>query len=431
MGKLTIRRLNAAKPLSSNTLRLWDDDPRGFGLYVKPAGAKAFFIQYRSPITQKKRRYTISQYGTLTLEEARTEARALLARVAKGEDPLATRGSIRAEAQTAVTMVEYCDQYLSDAEDGLVTYRGKPKKPYTLEVDRGRIERHIKPTLGRLLVRDVTRQDVERAYHAIRRGETATDVKTRPRGRAIVTGGAGTAGRTVTLLGSIFSYAIKSGVRPDNPAARFELPPDRKRDRILSPDEYGRLGTALTELETKGGNPVAIRAARVLALTGCRRGEIYKLRKSEIDLHNSCLRLGDTKAGQQVRPIGRAAIAILALPLFNDESAYVFPAAHGDGHLTDAKLFRRACHAARLEGISLHTLRHSFASVALELEYSEMTVAGLLGHRSHSVTSRYAHHVDRALVTAADRVSTLIAARIDGKEEAEANVLPLLRIDTR
>ena len=76
MGKLTIRRLNAAKPLPSNTLRLWDDDPRGFGLYVKPAGAKAFFIQYRSPITQKKRRYTISQYGTLTLEEARTVPRA-------------------------------------------------------------------------------------------------------------------------------------------------------------------------------------------------------------------------------------------------------------------------------------------------------------------------------------------------------------------
>ena len=60
----------------------------------------------------------------------------------------------------------------------------------------------------------------------------------------------------------------------------------------------------------------------------------------------------------------------------------------------------------------MHTLRHSYASVALELEYSELTIAGLLGHRSHSVTSRYAHHVDRALVAAADRVSRMIAERM-------------------
>jgi len=105
----------------------------------------------------------------------------------------------------------------------------------------------------------------------------------------------------------------------------------------------------------------------------------------------------------------------------------VFPAATGGGQLTDAKLFRRICKAAELESVSLHALRHSFASVALELEYSELTIAGLLGHRSHSVTSRYAHHVDRALVAAADRISAVIKTRMEGREEEGARVIELRR----
>ena len=157
-----------------------------------------------------------------------------------------------------------------------------------------------------------------------------------------------------------------------------------------------------------------IKAYRLLAITGCRKGEIFSLRKSQIDDHSQCLRLGDTKTGQQVRATGREALELLDVQDSDMVGDYVFPASHGDGPLTDAKLFRRICDDAKLSGVSLHTLRHSFASVALELEYSELTIAGLLGHRSHSITSRYAHHVDRALVAAANRVSALIAARMEG-----------------
>ena len=171
-------------------------------------------------------------------------------------------------------------------------------------------------------------------------------------------------------------------------------------------------------------NPVAINAYRLLAITGCRRGEIFGLRKSEVDDHRQCFRLGDTKTGRQVRAIGREALELLNAHDSDVESGYVFPATHIDGHLTDAKLFRSICDDANLSGVSLHTLRHSFASVALELEYSELTIAGLLGHKVHSITSRYAHHVDRALVAAADRVSSLIMARmtVAGLREGEVDL---------
>lgn len=425
MSRLTKRLVDAEIAKAKREKRLWDDDPRGLGLRIKPNGFATFFIQYRSPVTFKKTRHSIDQYGRLTIEQARAEAKRLFEAIAKGGDPTIEKRQSRHDAKGAATVSEFCDDYMIDAGAGLVTYRGSPKKPSTLAIDRGRIERHIKPTVGEKLVRDVTSRDIEKAMHDIRLGKTAVDVKTGFRGRAIVKGGGGTASRTVQLMGSIFSYAIKLGIRFDNPVAAVEVPPDGKRDRVLSPDEYWRLGEALGVFEAQGANPIAIRAYRVLALTGCRRGEIFGLKKSEVDSHNQCLRLGDTKSGQQVRAVGRAAMDLLTLPPVNDESEYVFPAAYGDGHLMNAKLIRRVCKAAKLERVSLHTLRHGYASVGLELEYSEMTIAGLLGHRRHSVTARYAHHVDRALVAAADRVSRVIAARMEGREEETGVVVSL------
>lgn len=405
--------------------RLWDDDPRGLGLRIKLGGAATFFVQYVSPVTFKKVRHSIGQYGRLTIDQARTQAKRLFEDVARGKDPAIEKRQAKHHARTAVTVSEFCDDYQKDAESGLVLYRGRAKRPSTLAGDRGRIIRHIKPTLGEKFIRDVTRRDVEQAMNAIRLGKTSTNVKTGLRGRAVVTGGAGTASRAIALLGSIFSYAIKQGIRSDNPVSGIERPADGKRDRVLSPDEYKRLGKALDAFERQGANKTALRAFRAIALTGCRRGEIYGLKKSEVDSHNQCLRLGDTKSGQQVRAIGRAAMDVLTLPSINGKSEYVFPAAHGDGHLTDAKLFRKICKEAKLESVSLHVFRHGFASVALELEYSELTIAGLLGHQVHSVTGRYAHHVDRALIAAADRVSALIAARMEGREAEGAEVVHL------
>jgi len=405
--------------------RLWDDDPRGLGLRIKPNGSATFFIQYVSPVTFKKVRYSLGQYGRLTIDQARIEAKRLFEEVAKGKDPAFEKRKAKHEAETAVTLSEFCDDYLRDSEAGLVTYRGKPKKASTLAGDKGRVLRHIKPTLGTKLVRDVTTKDVEKAMHDIRLGKTAVDVKTKKRGRAIVTGGTGTATRTVALLGAIFSYSIKLGVRTDNPVIGVEVPPTPKRDRVLSPEEYKRLGKAIDTFEKSGANKTALLAYRILAVTGCRRGEIFGLKKVEIDPHHSCLRFEDTKTGQQVRGIGRSAMDLLTLPPFDKKSEYAFPASHGEGHMTDAKLFKKICKAAELEDVSLNVFRHSFASTALELEYSELTIAGLLGHRTHSITSRYAHHVDRALVSAADRVSAVIAARMEGRDFISADVVDL------
>ena len=79
----------------------------------------------------------------------------------------------------------------------------------------------------------------------------------------------------------------------------------------------------------------------------------------------------------------------------------------------DKKTFVKIAGIAELENVTLHTLRHSFATVALDLGFSEMVIAALLGHRRGTVTARYAA-VDRALIVAADRVSAQIEDYMSG-----------------
>ena len=55
--------------------------------------------------------------------------------------------------------------------------------------------------------------------------------------------------------------------------------------------------------------------------------------------------------------------------------------------------------------ITPHVLRHSFASLAGDLGYSEATIATLIGHKGHSITSRYVHTADAVLLAAVDAVA--------------------------
>jgi len=147
--KLTKRAIDAAKPDGTDRV-LWDEDLRGFGLRIKPSGLKSFVIQFRNRQGQS-RRLTVGQYGRLTPEEARREARQLLSDVERGFDPVERR----AQERHAITVGDLCGEYLAKAEAGLIIGRkGLPKKASTLEIDRGRIARHIEPLLGKKALKD-------------------------------------------------------------------------------------------------------------------------------------------------------------------------------------------------------------------------------------------------------------------------------------
>ncbi len=94
-GKLTKRGVDAFKRGPADRF-LWDDELRGFGLKVTPAGRKSYLVQYRSGgRVAPTKRITIGTHGELTPEQARQEAKRLLADVARGRDPAAERARQR------------------------------------------------------------------------------------------------------------------------------------------------------------------------------------------------------------------------------------------------------------------------------------------------------------------------------------------------
>jgi integrase len=228
---------------------------------------------------------------------------------------------------------ELCDQYLKAAERGLILgKRGSAKKASTLATDRGRIERHIKPLLGKRLVVDLGAADINRFISDVALGKTALVEKTgRKRGKAVVKGGVGTAARTAGLLGGILSFAVAQGTIQINPAKGVRGPVGKKRQRRLTAGKYNQLGLALAQGHAEAETERAIRATWLLALTGCRLGEIAGLRWSEVDEAGGCFRLLDTKEGEFIRPIGRSAFDILAGIERQTEDVFVFPATRGEG----------------------------------------------------------------------------------------------------
>ena len=385
---------------------IWDSSLTGFGARRQSSTAVSYVLFYRTS-EGRQRWYTIGRHGApWTPDTAREEAKRLLGDVARRHDPADDKRAKR----NAKTVAELCDLYLRDAESGrLLTRRHTPKKASTLTTDRGRIERHIKPLLGRRTVASVMREDVEAFMHDVAEGKTAGRTKTaKTRGLANVRGGKGTASRTVALLGAIFSYAVRHKMRTDNPAHGIVRPADGRRDRRLSDDEYKALGTALEKADATIWPP-AVAVTRFLALTGWRSGEALGLRWVELDLSRRAGTLGDSKTGHSMRQLSHAACEVLRGVARAGE--LVFPASRGEGVMTGyASLWEKIAQLGRLPAdITPHVLRRSFASLAGDLGYAEPTIAALISHKRHSTTSRYVHVADAVLLAAADAVANRIA----------------------
>jgi integrase len=260
---------------------------------------------------------------------------------------------------------------------------------------------------------------------SIAQGKTAGIFKGKARGKAVVSGGAITAARVVTLLGGIYSWAEKRGfVTGPSPTRRVETVRGHASDRVLTLEELAALGTAMRNAETS--SPLATAAVRLIALTGLRRQEACGLRWTEIDDGAQCIRLVASKTGRSTRSVGTKARAFLQI-LYKSRSSdsWVFPSSDGTRSADLKKAIALIFNTAGLKDARSHDLRRTFASIAADEGYSDATIGELLGHARRGVTARhYIRRPDAALVAAADRVSARIAAALDG---ASAVIVPLLQ----
>ena len=412
MAKLTKRVVDAVE-IRDKDYFIWDDELPGFGLRVFASGKRSYLIQYRS--AGRTRRYTIGLHGIWTPETARQEAKVQLGRVAGGDNPAEERQL----DHKAVTVKELCALYLNDLKAGLILGKGgRPKKTTTIVTDTGRIERHIIPLIGARRVKDLTKADINKVLKDIMAGKTRVSVKTKKlRGKAIVRGGAGTATRTVGLLGGILTYAVESGIIEHNPAHGIKKPKDNVRNRRLTEAEYRTLGQMMREAAAIEKYAMTVDIIRQIALTGCRRSEIIGLMWSETDTDGSCLRLENSKEGVSVRPVGLPVVEYLEERRKGATGTYVFPGQDEDNAFGSfpnhwEQIFKKS----PLSDVTPHVLWHSFASIGNDLGFTEVTIAALVGHSKGSVTSKYIHTLDTALIMAADTMSGYIQGLLDGIE---------------
>jgi integrase len=386
----------------------------GFGVRVTPAGAKSWVFEYRPGGGRRAatRRMTLGRIDALPYSKARKSAEKLYHRTRLGEDPAGARDSER-EAPTLDAVI---DRYMREEI-------APAKKPRTAALYAQYFRNHISPALGRKRAVAISYSDIAKLHRSI--GATGAEV---------------TANRIVSLLGALYNWAGKAGEVPrdTNPARDVSRFREQARTRYLSEDEIARLGNALACGETEGFplevdpdkptskhvpkngrtriSPYAAGAIRLLLLTGCRLNEVLTLRWGDVDFERALLMLPDSKTGARPVWLNAAALAVLEDLCKIRISDYVIAGDLPDRPRSDLnRPWRQVVKQAGLEDVTLHSLRHTHASIGVGAGLGLPLVGALLGHKVASTTSRYAHIDSTPARRASETVGATIAAALKGR----------------
>ena len=418
--KLTKRVVESAPVPEIGEGRIWDSEIAGFCLRIYPGTEtrqghaakpvrRMFAIKYR--VRGIQRWLTLGEHGDgpdkLTADRARKEAASVVVDARRGIDPGEARRRI--EGLTIKGLVEL---YLEKGPDDKPT-----KRDSSWAMDRTNLERHVVPLLGKMALDTVTRDHITGMIRSITAGKTAKDVKTKLRGRSIVKGGAGIADPDLFHPALDLQLGDRQGAfrRPEPVREGRTKAPTGGSKRFLSESQAQGLIAALDALEADATISERQGAVyRLLLLTGARRNEIAGLRWTEVDFDRRRLVLppSRTKAGGRTGDrrisLNDMAFGILQrLYKTRGRSQFVFPATKGDnGYATsESKIWRdKVLPKAKLEGVRIHDLRHSFASFALADGASLPMIGKALGHANSRATERYAHLSDDPVRALAERI---------------------------
>jgi integrase len=411
MLKLTKRAVDALAPKVARYRQAFGG---GLSVRVEPSGVKTFILEYRPGAGGRnapKQTLTLGRYGPMTAAEAQKAALDVLARVRQGGDPAREK---RAERR-ALTVETLADQFLVD--------HVSKRKPATREAYAVALAK-LKAEHGSLKAEQLTRSHVSALHHGLKETPYA-------------------ANKLLAVVSKLYAWGVDRGLIPDgypNPARRITRYEESARERFLSGAELARVGDALREGETVGlpyaidetkptakhapkvehrlvkVDPFAVASIRLLALTGGRLREILDAKWSEIDIERGILFLSDSKTGKKPVYLSAAALTVLAgLPRLVG-NPYVIPGAKEGASRVDLhKPWAAVTRAAGLDGLRIHDLRHSFASVGAGRSLGLPILGRLLGHSQPTTTQRYAHLADDPVRSAANTIAAEIDEAMSGK----------------
>ena len=381
--RLTDAGVGKLKP-ETTEYAVWDGEVPGLGVRVRPSGHRSFVWHGR--VQGEPVRATVGPATLMTVEDARKGALAL----SMGTAPP------KAEGRSGVPL--FCD-FVQD--EWLPAYRRRCARSSCRTANRV-LNRQLIPAFGRLTLDVIRRTDVERWFDAYSR--------TAPGG----------ANKALEILSQIMNAALAAGYVGASPVKGIAKNPRPKLTRFLSAEEIERLQCVLDRLvDERPSRRPQTDVVRLLLLTGCRKGEIMKLRWSEVD--GDRLNLADTKTGPRRVWLSRAAQAVLARQP-RGAGPYVFPSPRDPARpLSDTlSLWHRARKEAGLDDVRLHDLRHTVASQAVARGVPLSTVARMLGHADPVMTLQYAHVGDRDLQAAAARIGKAIIVAMENGESPSA-----------
>ena len=364
---------------------VWDMNIGGLGVRVRPSGSRTFIYHCKTPGGMTK--MSLGPAGLRKVEDVRRDCLETAAGAVEARDAASDAGR---PAQPLFR------DFIAGPWKAACFDRCKPS---TQRGRRSALKSQLLPAFGTCCLDRITRSMVLRWFEGYSR--------TAPGG----------ANKALDLLRGILYHAIVCGHIETNPARGIKRNPGRKLTRFLSREEIARLHRVLDRYA--GGSRSEAQQAdiiRLLLLTGCRKGEIVRLRKDEV--RGGRLQLRDSKTGPRTIMLNAEAQEILGRLMQQTGSPWVFPSASDSSRprARHPSLWYAIRREARIEDVRLHDLRHTVASQAAMNGVPLPVIARMLGHGNVRMTMRYAHVGDREIEAAAERVGLAIEAMIAGGE---------------
>jgi integrase len=365
----------------SSRVTVYDTRVAGLALRVEPSGRKTFV--WRRKGNRRVHFKRIGEFPSMSIEQARgkaSEHNATLARWAADDFQGGAPFERSARDLTLDQVIEdYCLKRLQ-------THAKNPDR--ACKAVRWSRDKYLSGWKNRPL-RSITRKQVRDLHNEL--GKKSGHVL---------------ANRTVTLLRTLFNWAIKSVEwKGENPATRIERFPETSRDRFLLADEAARLFTELRQEPSRD-----LQAFVILALfTGARRSDILSMRWRDLSFETNTWLIPNPKsATPYVVPLMPEAVEVLK----NRErkSEWVFPGTGKTGHLTGFKhswpaLLKRA----KVKEFRIHDLRRTLGSWMAMGGASLPVIGKALGHaRSLQATSIYARLQTQSVRTAMEKATQLM-----------------------
>lgn len=369
--KLTKRFIDSLDNNGQSQSLIWDSELKGFGIRITPT-RKTYIAQSR--VGGKTVRVTIGPHGTLTLEQARIEARKYLGEMAKGVN---LNQAKRAAKIKGITLLEVYKEYIRSRN-----LTENTLKDYDKAMRTGFADWWNKP------IQKITRDLIEDRFNKLSKKSPA---QTNQKFRFL----------RALLNFAKEKYTNEEGepIIPSNPCERLTALKKwhriSRRTRHLEPYQLKNWFSALSHItgDTIQRNTIKDFCVFIL-LTGCREQEAARLTWQDVDLKAETVTFKHTKNHRtHTLPIGKWLVNLLTERKANSGlSIYVFPANNRYGHL---KYHHKAIRAiSEQSGIifTLHDLRRTFASIVnhqLERNFSAYTIKRLLNHSGNDVTAGY------------------------------------------